>query len=156
MNRLVGLRALSVEDSYEGSRRLHDVLEHRRRAQHASGALRAPRELAVAADNRVEGLDAQLPPAAVTRTVRAPPGIGSVVSSVRVSRSTRFGASRDAVRDGRAGDVDRLTAGADEGSLRRGSNRSGNLTKGLSLPDFQLLAHKVFADGVEPPLSDPL
>src|SRR5207237_7389176 len=31
--------------------------------------------------------------AAVTRTVRAPPGIGSVVSSVRVSRSTRFGGS---------------------------------------------------------------
>ena len=50
----VVIRPLRAEHSYERSRRLDDVLEDGRRAQHPSRAGRAPGQVAVGADDRVE------------------------------------------------------------------------------------------------------
>jgi hypothetical protein len=108
--------AMRVDHSYERLVRLRDVFEHGRRAQHASRAERAPRELVVLHE-RVEAgkvlvepehvrdgvgklrfetargrLDPQLL-AGRRDTVRAPRGTGRVVSSARPARSTRFGGS---------------------------------------------------------------
>src|SRR6266516_6046560 len=105
--------------SYQRSIRLDDVLENRRRAQHAAGADRARRQLTVLLDELVEveqilvetehvggrrcqrvarthvdavgdGIDAELA-APLREPDCAPRGIGSVVSSTRASRSRRLG-----------------------------------------------------------------
>jgi hypothetical protein len=63
-------------------------------------------------------------PRAVMRTVRAPRGTGSVVSSASREVDAIRRQLGDAVRDDRARKVDRLAAGADERQLSDGRQRS--------------------------------
>src|SRR6266480_7359865 len=85
-----------------------------------------------------------LPPLAVTRTVRAPRGTGSVVSSLRASRSTRFGSSS-------ATPCDTIVRAKSTGSPPAP-------TSGISATtvNTESLARERFADRVETPLSDAL
>jgi hypothetical protein len=111
----VGSWQPAEEGSYQGSVRLDDVLEDGRSVEHASCTEHAPAELRVVAHSRAEArqvlvetkhmadcgcdcvgltppctsrqdLDPDDVAARVSRTVRAPLGTASVVTSVRASR----------------------------------------------------------------------
>jgi DNA-binding CsgD family transcriptional regulator len=126
----------SFADSYRRPPGLDDVLEHRGRAQHASGALRAPREL-VLPDQLVEAGEVFVQSEHVRNDLRQlsigtafDPELSVVLGDAHRSRAVRDRQRRletssrevdvvgrqlgDAVRDDRPREVDRLTAGAAE------------------------------------------
>src|SRR2546421_2458604 len=113
----------------------------------ATVAVSASRVRAPAAPLRMS--TRSFPPARVSRTVRAPPGTTSVDSSVCAARSTRLGGNsatpcETIVRAKSTGSPPAPTSGI-------------SATSGKAANAFcSSFVHAVFADGVEPPLTNSL